>query len=300
MDIVTIFCEIDDFCRSLLSARYPQLPGRSTSSSARANSLSLSEVMTILVWFPASHDRTFKHFYLGLVLPGKRGEFPGLPSYTRFVELIPLTLLPLCAYLPTRKGQPTGIQFIDSLPLRVCHHRRICSHKVFAGLARRGKGSRGWFYGFKLHLVINERGELLGLTLTPGNTDDRRPVAKLVRSLWGKLFGDRGYLGQELFEQLWAQDLQLITKLKRNRKNKLMPVLDKLLLRKRALMECVNDPLKNISQMEHTRHRSAAHGIVNMLAAVVAYTFQPKKPALDLSTMSESPAQQLLLAAVTI
>ena len=256
--------------------------------------------MTILVWFHASHYRTFQHFYLGLVLPGKRGEFPGLPSDTRFVELIPLTLLPLCAYLPTRKGQPTGIQFIDSLPLRVCHNRRISSHKVFAGLARRGKGSRGWFYGFKLPLVINDRGELLGLTLTPGNTDDRRPVAKLVRSLWGKLFGDRGYLGQALFEQLWAQDLQLITKLKRNMKNKLMPVLDKLLLRKRALIECVNDQLKNVSQMEHTRHRSAANGIVNMLAAVVAYTFQPKKPALDLSTMSENPAQQQLLAAVTI
>ena len=138
MNIVTIFCEIDDFCRSLLSARYPQLPGRSASSSARANSLSLSEVMTILVWFHASHYRTFKHFYLGSVLPGKRREFPGLPSYTRFVELIPLTLLPLCAYLPTRKGQPTGIQFIDSLPLRVCHNRRISSHKVLAGLARRG------------------------------------------------------------------------------------------------------------------------------------------------------------------
>jgi Transposase DDE domain len=300
MDIVTIFCEIDDFCRSLLSARYPQLSGRSASSSARANSLSLSEVMTILIWFHASHYRTFKHYYLDSVLPGKRAEFPGLPSYTRFVELIPMTLLPLCAYLQTRKGQPTGIQFIDSLPLRVCHNRRISSHQVFAGLARRGKGSMGWFYGFKLHLVINDRGELLGLTLTPGNTDDRRPVAKLVRSLWGKLFGDRGYISQELFEQLWAQDLQLITKLKRNMKNKLMPVLDKLLLRKRALIECVNDQLKNVSQIEHTRHRSAANGIVNMLAAVVAYTFQPKKPALDLSTMSESPAQQLLLAAVAI
>ena len=117
--------------------------------------------------------------------------------------------------------------------------------------------------------MINDRGELLGLTRTPGNTDDRRPVAKLVRSLGGKRFGDRGYLGQELFEQLWAQDLPLITKLKRNRKNKLLPVLDKLLLRKRALMECVNDQLKNVSQMEHMRHRSAAHGIVNMLAAMM-------------------------------
>src|SRR5438270_878570 len=299
MDIVTIFCDIDDFCRSLLAAKYPQLPACSVPRPRGANSLSLSEVMTLLVWFHASHYRTFKHFYLGSVLPGKRAEFPALPSYTRFVELIPTTLLPLCAYLQTRKGQSTGIQFIDSLPIRVCHNRRIGSHKVFAGLAQRGKSSMGWFYGFKLHLVINEQGELLAFALTPGNRDDRRPVAKLVRPLWGKLFGDRGYLSQELFEQLWEQGLPLITKLKRNRKNKLMPRLDKVLWRKRALMECVNDQLKNISQMEHTRHRSATNGIVNMLAAVVAYTFPPKKPALDLSAKQGSPDQQLLLAAIT-
>jgi hypothetical protein len=261
----------------------------------------MSEVMTIVVFFHASHYRTVKHFYLDHMLGQRRGEVPTLPSYTRFVELIPMILLPLCAYMQTRTGPSTGIQFIDSLPIRVCHNRRIGSHKVFAGLARRGKGSLGWFYGFQLHLVINDRGDVLGLTLTPGNTDDRRPVAKLVRQLWGKLFGDRGYIGQELFEQLWAEGVQLITKLKRKMKNKLMPVLDKLLLRKRALIECVNDQLKNISQIEHTRHRSAANGIVNMLAAVVAYTFQPKKPALDLSsTTTESQAQRLLLAAVTI
>jgi len=300
MDIVTIFCDIDDFCHSLLARKHPQLPAHSGPKKNRANSLSLSEVITILVWFHASHYRTFKHYYIDSVLPGKRAEFPGLPSYTRFVELIPLTLLPLCAYLQTRKGQTTGLQFIDSLPIRVCHNRRIGAHKVFAGLAQRGKSSMGWFYGFKLHLVINDQGELLGACLTPGSTDDRRPVRKLVRQLWGKLFGDRGYISQELFEQLWAQGLQLITKLKRNMKNKLMPLFDKLLLRQRALIECVNDQLKNISQIEHTRHRSPINGIVNMIAAVVAYTFQPKKPALDLSTATatETQAQRLLLAAI--
>src|SRR4051794_30578585 len=297
MDIVTIFCDIDDFCQSLLAREHPQLPAHSGSKKRRASSLSLSEVMTILVWFHASHYPTFKHYYFDSVLPGKRAEFPGLPSYTRFVELIPMTLLPFCAYLQTRKGQPTGIQFMDSLPIRVCHNRRIGSHRVFAGLAQRGKSSMGWFYGFKWHLVINDRGEVLGLTLTPGQVDDRRPVAKLVRQLWGKWFGDRGYIGQELFEQLWTEGVPLIAKLKRNRKNKLMPVLDKLLLRKRALIECVNDQWKNSSQMEHTRYRSATNGIVNMLAVVVAYTFQPKKPALDLSTITETQAQRLLLAA---
>jgi Transposase DDE domain len=256
--------------------------------------------MTILVFFHTSHYRTFKHFYLAHMLLQRRGEFPTLPSYTRFVELIPMTLLPLCAYVQTRKGSVTGLQFIDSLPIRVCHNRRIHSHQVFAGLAQRGKGSRGWFYGFKLHLVINEQGELLGLTLTPGQVDDRRPVRKLVRHLWGKLFGDRGYISQELFEQLWEQDLQLITKLKRNMKNKLMPMLDKVLLRKRALMECVNDQLKNSSQIEHTRHRSAANGIVNIVAAVVAYTFPPKKPAWDLSAAPAGQDQPLLLAAITV
>src|SRR5438270_8429234 len=300
MDIVTIFCDIDDFCHSLFAREQPQLPAHSGPKKRRASSLSLSEVMTILVWFHASHYRTFKHYYLDSVLPSKRAEFPGLPSYTRFVELIPWTLLPLCAYLQTRKGQTTGIQFIDSLPIRVCHNRRIGSHKVFAGLAQRGKSSMGWFYGFKLPLVINDQGELLAFALTPGNRDDRRPVKKLVRQLWGKLFGDRGYLSQELFEQLWAQGLQLITKLKRNMKNHLMPTIDKLLLRKRALIECVNDQWKNISQIEHTRHRSSTNGIVNILAAVVAYTFQPKKPALDLFTTSQHEDEQQILTAAAI
>jgi transposase len=298
MDLVAIFCDIDDFCHSLLASEHPQLPARSGPKKLLGYALSLSEVMTILVWFQVSHYRTFKHFYFAHMLLQRRGEFPTLPSYTRFVEFIPLTLLPFCAYVQTRKGQVTGFQFIDSLSIRVCHNRRIPSHKVFAGLARRGKSSMGWFYGFKLHLVINEQGELLGLTLTPGNVDDRRPVRKLVRQLWGKLFGDRGYIGQELFEQLWDQGLQLITKLKRNMKNKLMPVLDKLLLRKRALIECVNDQLKNISQIEHSRHRSATNGIVNIVAAVVAYTFQPKKPSLDLFRQSEERDQALLLAAM--
>ena len=299
MDIVTIFCDLDDFCRRLSDREQRLLPVPSGRSSRhRSGSLVLSEVLTILVWFHASHYRTFKHFYLDHVLPGKRAEFPGLPSYTRFVELIPMALVPLCAYAQTRTGASTGIQFIDSLPIRVCHSRRIHSHKVFAGLARSGKGSMGWFHGFKLHLIINEQGELLAFSLSPGNRDDRRPVRKLARKLWGKLFGDRGYISQDLFEQLWKEGLQLITKLKRNIKNHLMPVVDKLLLRKRALIECVNDQLKNISQIEHTRHRSPINGIVNMIAALVAYTFQPKKPALDLFTINGGQVQQSLLTAI--
>ena len=154
--------------------------------------MALSEILTILVYFHSSHYRTFKHFYLDHMRGQRRAEFPRLLSYTRCVELIPLALLPLCAYLQTRHGSCTGLQFIDSLPIRVCHNRRIHSHKVFAGLAPRGKGSMGWFYGLKLPLVSNEQGELLAAALTPGQVDDRRPVGKLVCRRWGKLFADRG------------------------------------------------------------------------------------------------------------
>lgn len=299
-DILPIFCHIDDFCRHFELVWRQHLLASTGKKRNRTSRFSLSEIMTILVLFYDPHYRTFKHFYLRQVCDPWQAEFPALPSYSRFVELIPTTLIPLYAYLQTCRGTCTGIPFIDSLPIRVCHNRRIHSHKVFAGLAQRGKSSLGWFYGFKLHLVINEHGEVLSLMLTPGQVDDRQPVPQLVGTLRGKLFGDRGYLSQKLFEQLWAQGLQLITKLKRNMKNKLMPMLDKLLLRKRALIECVNDQLKNMSQIEHTRHRSAVNGMVNMLAAVVAYTFQPKKPTLDLWMRQGSSDQQLLLTSLTV
>ena len=199
------------------------------------------------------------------------------------MAVIPTALVPLCVSLQTRKGQATGIAFIDATSLVVCHNRRIYSHRVFKKIARRGKTSVGWFYGFKLHLVVNDRGELLAFQVTPGNVDDRRPVPRLAKGLTGKLFGDRGYISQKLFEALLEQDLQLITKLRKGMQNKLLPLVDKLLLRKRALIETINDQLKNISQIEHTRYRSVINWMVNLLAGLVAYTHQPKKPSLNLS-----------------
>ena len=98
----------------------------------------------------------------------------------------------------------------------------------------------------------------------------------------GKLFGDKGYISKALFETLWADGLHLITRLKKNMKNHLMPMIDKILLRKRALIETINDQLKNISQIEHTRHRSVANFMVNLLAGLIAYTYQPRKPSLNI------------------
>jgi hypothetical protein len=175
-------------------------------------------------------------------------NFLNRSGYTRFIALIPRMIVPLLAYLQSRYGACTGISFIDSTALRVCHPKRISGHRVFAVDARRGKTSTGWFYGFKLHLAVNDRGELLACCLTPGNVDDRKPVPSMVKRLRGKLIGDRGYISASLTELLFEQGLHLITRLRKNMKNRLMHRSSKLLLRKRAVIESIIDQLKNISE----------------------------------------------------
>ena len=288
-NLVELFCDVDDFCQTFLPRWESQQMASGDLQRRRKGKLSLSEIMTIIILFHQSNYRTFKAFYKEYVEMYLRSAFPDLVSYPRFVALKPRALGPLCAYLYRLYGQCSGISFIDSTPLKVCHNRRIQQHKVFAGLAGRGKSSMGWFYGFKLHLVVNDQGQLLGCQLTSGNVDDRTPVPTLAKHLFGKLFGDRGYVSQPLFDQLWQTfNVQLITKLRKNMKNKLMTMSDKILLRKRALIETIIDQLKNISQIEHSRHRSPFNFLVNVLAGLIAYCHQPKKPALHFISDSAS------------
>ena len=291
--LVELFVHVDDFCQEFLPELEQHLLESGTIQRRRDRSLGMSEVMTIMIHFHQSHYRNFKAYYCDHVLPHLRGEFPGLVSYTRFVDFIPSALIPLCAYFRhTCLGDCTGISFIDSTSLDVCLNQRIASHKVFAGLAERGKTSTGWFFGFKLHLVINDRGELLNVFVTPGNVDDRKPVPRLMRKLFGKVFGDKGYISQPLYELLRQTfGVQFITKLKSNSKNRLpMPLADRILLRKRAIVETVIDQLKNISQIEHSRHRSVANFTVNLICGLIAYARQPKKPSLGRNTLACLPA----------
>lgn len=287
MDILPLFCDIDDFCLLFEPAWRRRLLTSGKCHRHKPGTLALSEVMTILVLFHASGYRDFKTFYTRHVMRQLGGAFPKLVSYNRFVELQRDALVPLWCYLHTRKGRCTGIAFVDATTLSVCHTLRIPQHKVFRDSARRGQSSMGWFYGFKLHLVINDRGELLGCYLTPGNVDDRRPVPRLVRDLWGRLFGDKGYISQPLATLLQAQDLRLVTKLRKNMKNKFLALTDKLLLRKRALIETVNDQLKNISQVEHTRHRSLWNFLGNVAAGLIAYSWREKKPSLNIQVKEQ-------------
>ena len=181
-------------------------------------------------------------------------------------------------------GKCTGISYIDSTPLRSCHIKREKQHKVFKGIAQKGQCSLGWFYGFKLHIIINDRGEILDFIITPGNVNDRKPLndMDLHKRIFGKLYGDKGYISKDLFERLFVDGVHLITKIKKNMKNSLMLLQDKIALRKRALIETVNDELKNICQIEHTRHRSFENFTTNLLSGLIAYSFFDKKPSINL------------------
>ena len=282
MSLVETFCSADDFCQ-LCEPHWEQMQLQSgLCQRGRKSRLSLSEVMTIIIHFHQSGYRTLKSYYQNYVLVHLRGEFPTLVSYSRFVRLMKRAVVPLLFYLKVNQGSCTGISFVDSTPIKVCHNRRIERHKTFKGLAARGKTTMGWFYGFKLHLVVNEHGEILTFQLTPGNVDDRKPVPFLAKDLFGKLFADRGYISQDLFTKLFQEDVQLITGIRKNMQNRLMPWVDKLLLRKRSIIETINDQLKNISQIEHSRHRSFVNFFVNLIAGLIAYCLQPKKPSLHI------------------
>ena len=277
-----LFCSVDDFCQVFERQWQSQLISHNLQVRKRKRSLCLSEVMTILIGFHQSYYRNFKSYYLEQVQTQWQSHFPKLVSYNRFIEWIPDTLIPLCGYLRSCFGTCTGISFMDSTCLKVCHNRRINQHKVFKDVAARGKTSVDWFFGLKLHLVINDKGELLNFQVTPGNVDDRKPVPDLLQHLFpAKCLLIRVTSPKKLFEELMnSVGVQVVTKLKRNMKQRLMSLGDRLLLRKRAVVETVIDQLKNISQIEHSRHRSPVNCFVNILCGLIAYCHQPKKPGI--------------------
>jgi hypothetical protein len=283
MSILDLYCSLDAFWQRCEPRWEREVLASGQRRRRRATRLHPSEILTILILFQQSGYRTFKGFYREYVQLHLRRDFPQLLSYTRFVDRMPRSLVPLAVYLPLQRGQCTGMSFIESTFLAVCHPARIPQHRVFRVDARRGKTSVGWFYGFKLHLVVNDRGELLAFCLTPGTTADRKPVPRWVHRLFGRLFGDTGSSSAPLAERLFLDHgLRLITKLRKNRRTHLLSLADKLLLRKRALIETIVDQLKNVCPIEHSRHRSPIHFCVHLLAGLAASCHQPKKPSLRL------------------
>ena len=258
--------------------------------------MSESEIITILICFHMGQFRNFKHYYLNYIATTLASDFPELLSYSRFIQIEHRVVIPLLMFIRLIGfGSCTGISFVDSTKIAVCHNKRIKSNKVFKGMAEIGKGTMGWFYGFKLHLVCNDRGELLNFCLTKGNVDDRNPEVfnVLSRKLFGDLFADKGYISKHLFETLWNDGIHLVTGIKSNMKNQLMGMREKILLRKRSVIETINDELKNICQIEHSRHRGQANFLMNLTSGIAAYCLFDKKPSIKFD-MEETHGQLYL------
>lgn len=278
--IIEIFYAFDEFSISFQDFLKSRIIGNPPKKKPK---MVQSEVMTIMTIFHGMHHQDFKHFYIHYVQKHLTHLFPNTVSYNRFVELMQESNLALAIFLKTvGLGKCTGITYVDSTPIRVCKNKRIKANKVFKDIARTGKSTMGWFYGFKLHLIVNEKGDILNFLITQGNVDDREPLKdpKFLEEISGKLYGDKGYISKELMKILFIDGISLITGIRNNMKNCLMELKDKILLRKRSVIETINDELKNICHIEHSRHRSFRNFISNTLSALIAYSFFPKKPSI--------------------
>ena len=293
--VAEIFVKADDFCNVFEHEfKKHSLPASSKDKKRkRKATLSDSEIITLLIAFHGGQFRNFKHFYCQYVCVHLRDCFPDVVSYNRFIELSHRCAIPFMLFLHYGcRGECTGISFIDSTVLRVCHNKRIKRNKVFKDLAKVGKTTVGWFFGFKLHLIINDKGEILSFYLSQGNVNDNNAkiITKMTKEIFGKVFGDKGYINKALADLLFGDGIQLITAVRRNMKQKALSNEEKLLLRKRSVIETVNDELKNICQVEHTRHRSVAGFILNVMGAIAAYSFFPKKPSIKKDIEETNPA----------
>ena len=299
--IIEIFVHIDDFCIEFSDQiKHFRLEDPNKGLRNRACKLSDSEIMTILVCFHQSHYTNFKAFYTEMVCRYWTSLFPNLVSYERFNAIQTKVMIPLMFYLKQHAlGCSRGINYIDSTTIKACHIKREKQHKVLKGFATKGKSTMGYFFGFKLHLIINDKGEILSFYLTKANVDDRnlKVISSLTENIFGKLYGDRGYISQALADFLWNDGVHLVYKRRSNMKDQNISDTDKILLRKRALVESVNDELKNICNIEHTRHRAMKGFLVNLVSALISYQFLPKKPSLNIQPFENNSNQLLLCAA---
>ena len=225
----------------------------------RKGQLAASEIMTIITCYHFGSFANFKHYYLFYIRQHLSGYFPEAVSYNRFAELMPRVFFHMMLFMKLRGfGKCSGISFVDSTMIPVCHNLRRYANKVFKGMATDGKGTMGWCHGFKLHLLCNDSGEIITFCLTGAKVDnrDKRVWTVFAKELYGKVFADRGYIKQALFEELFDRGIHLVHGLRANMKNRLMPMWDKIMLRKRYIIECINDMLKNKADIVHSRHRS--------------------------------------------
>ncbi|QHT65204.1 IS982 family transposase [Rhodocytophaga rosea] len=300
--LTEIYFEVDEFCKQNSLFLLQLLKEQGYYTKPYPCQLTLSEVMTILIYYHYSGYKTFKSYYIQMVSKQLRRDFPDLVAYHRFLELIPRAMLPMSLLLKSRCGQAshTGIYYMDSSPLQVCHPKRVHQHRTFKGLADWGKTSVGWFYGFKYHILLNHQGELLRFYFSKASVSDTRPKVLffLTKGLQGSIFADKGYIVNAEKKAFVEQEgLQLITKARKNSKQPpSMDIYQKDYLAKRGMIASVIALHKQVANIEHSRHRSPVNAFAHRMAALVAYCFYPTKPAVSIYPQQWMIAQNAMVA----
>jgi hypothetical protein len=274
--LTEIFVETDDFLLEL----HRLTAAEGLPDPVWHSRFSRSEVMTVLIAYHLSGQKRFKYFYHQDILGRYLSWLPAAPCYERFVALIPHVVVELYLLLKYRCQPALAENYIDSKPLKVCHIKREHQHKVMADWAAKGKGSMGWFYGFKLHAVVNREAQLVNFLLTAGNIADNNHqlLSYLLKDVQGKVYGDKGYLSK-LKETLLEKGTDLIAKMRRNgKKDALVVEKDAYYHRHRGLIETIFGQWVGLIDLEHSRHRSPINYLCNVFAAPLAYTFMDQHP----------------------
>ena len=272
-----ILCFVDDFIKEY--EKSVTSIGNRKRKRGPEGRLCNSEILTIILSYYSSNYDCFKNYYIEKIMKDHVTDFH-LVNYSHFTSLIKRVTNLGAVLLGNLFAKCDGLSFVDSTSIEVCKNYRIYIHKVFEGLAARGKTTKGWFYGFKLHLIINSKGELLKVKFTAGNRDDRAAIKSMTKNIHGKVFADRGYISRTLFKSLHHQGIQLVTRLRKNMNNILMTSYDKAMLLKRCLIETVIGRIKLLNKFEHSRHRSTPNAFTHMLASLINYQLLENKPSI--------------------
>lgn len=268
-----IFDQIDNLLKTMSASLRRKLLSDLRPAGGRPSGLSLQAILAFGIFRYATGVKDVKHYHRKL-LSSYSNELGRIPNYGNFNTLVnqatPYVIFLLQWIFYVNKSRQDGFYFMDSTPLKVCENKRIFDHKVCEDLAQRGKSSMGWFFGFKLHVVCDSLGRLVSLLITPGNTDDRKFVLKLLRGLKGLCIADAGYVSKKLMQELYEQGLLLLTDVRKSMK-RLMSETQHALLKQRQRIEGVFSCLKHRLKAEASIARSPLGYLSRCLYACLTF-----------------------------